>query len=109
MKAELLNRNYVQSETILVQGDTKKVKEAKKEGYVIRSGGKGTYVMGKDSQALATYKVGEEIHTNSIRKVVLDYCGGSNVTEKKFNKFCDAWETGKVEVKFSEETKQLYI
>lgn len=103
-KIKFISYYYEPSESTIAQGNAQ-IKRYEKLGYYKKQGGNGSYRMVKPSVAEITFKLDEVISTQSVKEMIRDYYGISNVTKPKLETFFNDCVTGKIQ--FS--TKNGYL
>ena len=107
MKAIYKSGIYKQSDTVIVQ-DREEYNKKIKAGYIKIRSGNGVYKMYRSPTARVTFTINNIQLTVLVREIILSYCGGKNLSEKKFNKFCDAWQNEKMFLAYND-FRGLYL
>ena len=93
---------YEPSDSLVAQG--KNVGKQRKKGFYEKHGGNGTYRMVKPSKVTLYFEVNGKQHYSSVKELIREAYSISRVGETHANRFFNDLKSGKIKLKYSDNT-----
>ena len=109
VKAKVIDWDYDESESTIIQGKIKEVKEKAKGGYYFIRGGNGSYNAQKNVNATLKIAFGEKQEVVRVNDEVKAYTKKSKISKNQLLEVFDDCRSGKAELFYNEKERRVRI